>query len=118
MKLLMLCLFYALPLYAEECQLAIVEWQDAVIHTRESEIHDNLLAPAISFGCVQTIKGVIVVIHSFSNGHPSDYLAIPSKWATKITPLQKVEEKKKKPTKVPVSLDQKWRQFLLQESIP
>ena len=74
----------------EVCELATVEWKDAVIRikTRGHKIPDSeLLIPVISVGCIRETETAVIIIHSFTDGAVDDYLVVPKNWTTKITKM-------------------------------
>lgn len=84
-----------LPLKAlgEACDLSIVEWKDAALHSKQYGFDinhlDDLTVSTQSIGCVVRTEKTVVVIFHFVQGVPDTYLAIPAPWIVKITPLQK-----------------------------
>jgi hypothetical protein len=78
------------------CTPARVDWIDAAIQTNATSISTSITAKdidasiprAFSFGCVNKTAAAIVVIHTFSQDEPDDYLVIPKGWVLLITPLQ------------------------------
>jgi hypothetical protein len=92
--------FLAMSLQAfaqNSCEAGVVDWQDATIYTRHGGLDMNeaekLVTPVMSFGCVSEAEKVVVVIFSFVEGVPDDFLVIPKQWAVKITYLKAKEEK-------------------------
>ena len=99
MKLLSALMFTVLC-HAEDCQIAVVEWQDAVLSTRTIDVGDAHTTPIITFGCVSVREKEIVVVMSITNGTPDVFLCIPKAWVTKITPLTLDEPKPTDPPKL------------------
>ena len=79
------------------CRIASVQWSDTVIRVKVKGIipDPDLLVPVLSFGCVRETETAVVVIHSFTDGQPDDFLAIPKSWTVKITPLHAKETHEK-----------------------
>lgn len=75
----------------KSCRLAMVEWQDAVIYAKASEVFSldkPLTSPSISIGCLLERKNDLIVIHGFQNGKPDDFIVLPRGWVMKITYLK------------------------------
>jgi len=86
-----------LPLAAmSQCNYGILTWSDAYIKVKSGGIDvlkiDSTLPTVISFGCLSQTEKTVLVVHSFVDGQPDDYLVVPKQWVMKIVPL-KVEEK-------------------------
>lgn len=70
------------------CQLAVVEWKDAVAYTRVPLIDpDEMTANVISIGCIVQTEKTILIVTSLTDGKPDIFLVIPKGWVTKITNL-------------------------------
>jgi hypothetical protein len=81
---------------SHSCTPARVRWLDASLQTRATSVSTDITAADIdasipefsSWGCVNKTLLAVVVIHSFVDGAPDDYLIVPKSWVVEITPLQ------------------------------
>ena len=90
MKLLLL-LFFVGALAAQTrthtCHAGSVTWMDAALYTRQGVPSDDLskmLVPAVSYGCVDVQDKAVLVIYSFSNREPENFIVIPAPWITRV----------------------------------
>lgn len=75
-----------------QCVPARVEWTDAMIRIKASRANSNITArdidldapKVVSFGCAAQTPLNVVLIHSFVEDKPDDYLTIPKGWVTKL----------------------------------
>ncbi len=73
------------------CDLGRIVWKDAFIATRSGGLDptkiEEMAPEVISYGCMSQSENSVLVIHSFVNGKPDDFLVVPKGWITGVTKL-------------------------------
>ena len=89
-----------------KCTVCVIDWSDACVRVRAEdafakamELGTPLTSQATSIGCMfmrETERGKeMVIVQSFSEGAPSDFIVLPGTWVVKITPLTAPSDEQK-----------------------
>lgn len=82
-----------LPLAAKsQCDMGKLTWRDAYIRTKAGGIDplniDSTLPVVVSYGCIAQTEKAVLIIHSFVNGQPDDFLVVPKGWVDELILLK------------------------------
>lgn len=73
---------------SHHCDAAMVIWKDASIHVKTGGLDvdkiEELVPVILSYGCISQTADYVIIIHSFVNGKPDDFLIVPKSWTNKI----------------------------------
>ena len=96
-----IALLFACSCFAQECTVGVLEWRDAVLSTRSTDVDAAKTARIVTFGCVITKEKEYVVIMSITADVPDVFITVPKDWAVKLTPLKVSEPEKTEAKEVP-----------------
>lgn len=75
-----------------KCDMGKITWRDAYIKTKAGGLDphniDSTLPIVISYGCIAQTEKAVLIIHSFVNGQPDDFLVVPKGWVDELIMLK------------------------------